>query len=202
MQIKTKGCVYFGIIGFECIFAFVKLIGTHNSATGEKARGLLSLLLAPIARCQTKTLIEQYEAGCRLFDLRVRDGKNGYYLCHWWFKTNRTLCGALGELNACNEKVSVMITYEGRCNDEKMFLGSVLSLQRYYPNVEITEVNIKKPIWRTIWVSANHPSYECGHVIFNKSDYRTLLPIPYVWDRICFQPHEFNEDKYIMCDFL
>jgi hypothetical protein len=49
-----------------------QLIATHNSATGEKPANILSWFLIPFCRTQSKTIKEQYEAGCRLFDLRVR----------------------------------------------------------------------------------------------------------------------------------
>jgi hypothetical protein len=45
------------------------MLATHNSATGERGGGLLSLLLTPFARCQSKTLVEQYKSGVRLFDI-------------------------------------------------------------------------------------------------------------------------------------
>ena len=38
-------------------------IATHDSATGESGRGLLSRLVTPFARTQGKTIREQYDAG-------------------------------------------------------------------------------------------------------------------------------------------
>ena len=45
-------------------------IATHDSATGEKGRGFLSFLVTPFAKTQSKTIKEQYDAGCRSFDIR------------------------------------------------------------------------------------------------------------------------------------
>ena len=50
-------------------------IATHNSGTGEKSGGWLSRLFFIFAKCQSKTLVEQYNAGVRLFDLRIRKNK-------------------------------------------------------------------------------------------------------------------------------
>ena len=50
----------------------MKKIATHDSATGEKGKGILSWLITPFAKTQSKTIKEQYESGCRMFDLRVR----------------------------------------------------------------------------------------------------------------------------------
>ena len=40
-------------------------IATHDSATGERGHGLLSWLVTPFAKTQSKTIAEQYAAGCR-----------------------------------------------------------------------------------------------------------------------------------------
>lgn len=58
-------------------------IATHDSATGEKGRGFLSFLVTPFAKTQGKTIQEQYDAGCRSFDIRVREHKT--YLCVLWW---------------------------------------------------------------------------------------------------------------------
>lgn len=60
-------------------------IATHNSATRKKGKGLLSWFATPFARCQSKSIKEQYDAGCRWFDIRVKqdtkyDGQ--FYVCH------------------------------------------------------------------------------------------------------------------------
>ena len=47
-------------------------IATHDSATGEKGKGLLSIIGTPFARTQSKTIKEQYDTGCRMFDIRVK----------------------------------------------------------------------------------------------------------------------------------
>ena len=52
-------------------------IATHDSATGEKGKGFLSFLVSPFAKTQSKSLQEQYDAGCRSFDIRVREDEWG-----------------------------------------------------------------------------------------------------------------------------
>ena len=46
-------------------------IATHDSATGEKGKGFLSFLVSPFAKTQSKTIKEQYDAGCRSFDMCI-----------------------------------------------------------------------------------------------------------------------------------
>ena len=88
-------------------------IGTHNSATGERPQGLLSWLGTPFARCQTKTIREQYEAGCRFYDLRVCTYGDDWYLCHGLWLSRRTLLGVLVQLSRYPERCNVILTYEG-----------------------------------------------------------------------------------------
>ena len=54
-------------------------IATHDSATGEKGRGFLSFLVTPFAKTQSKTIKEQYDAGCRSFDIRVKKDSDGIF---------------------------------------------------------------------------------------------------------------------------
>lgn len=48
------------------------MIGSHNSLTYLPAKTLVGKLLMPWTRCQNRTLVEQYIAGTRYFDIRVR----------------------------------------------------------------------------------------------------------------------------------
>jgi hypothetical protein len=66
-------------------------IATHDSATGESGYGIFSWLFTPFARTQSKTIKEQIEAGCRLFDIRIRKTKRGWICCHGTWETKKTL---------------------------------------------------------------------------------------------------------------
>ena len=46
-------------------------IATHDSATGERGNWW-SWFFAIFAKTQSKSIKKQYEAGCRLFDIRIR----------------------------------------------------------------------------------------------------------------------------------
>ena len=74
-------------------------IGTHDSATGEKGVWW-SLPLSPFAKTQKKTIREQYDAGCRLFDLRIKKVKKKWRMCHGWWFTKRTAESIFEELNS------------------------------------------------------------------------------------------------------
>ena len=56
------------------------MLATHNSGTGEKSGNLVSSLFSIFSKCQNKTIKEQYDAGVRLFDIRVRKNKKGEWI--------------------------------------------------------------------------------------------------------------------------
>lgn len=56
------------------------ILGTHNSLTGYKPKHWYGWLMKPFAKCQSKTIHDQYEEGVRCFDIRVRFDKNGKWV--------------------------------------------------------------------------------------------------------------------------
>lgn len=58
------------------------MIGSHNSLTYLPAKTLVGKLLIPWTRCQNKTLVEQYIAGIRYFDIRVRFNNGNCEIVH------------------------------------------------------------------------------------------------------------------------
>lgn len=59
------------------------IIGTHNSMTYLRPAHWYGWFMIPFARCQRKTIEEQWNAGARCFDLRIRFTKKGEpYFAH------------------------------------------------------------------------------------------------------------------------
>lgn len=59
------------------------IIGTHNSMTYLRPQKWYGWLMIPFARCQRKTIEEQWDNGARCFDLRIRFTKQGKpYFAH------------------------------------------------------------------------------------------------------------------------
>ena len=63
------------------------MLGSHNSMTYLPITGW-GRVLRPWVRCQSLTLMEQYECGVRNFDIRIRPDKIGY---QWRFCHNNVL---------------------------------------------------------------------------------------------------------------
>lgn len=176
-------------------------IGTHNSGTGEKGSGLLSWLVTPFSKCQSKTLVEQYKAGCRYFDIRVKEKGNKLYLAHGLWRSEKTVHQALRDLfRVVDDKVYLMITYEGRGYSDKL-----LELQEWikwdYPCAVVTSLNIKKPVWKCIKVLEDIPVVQYFKCL-DGSTWHTYLPIPWLWKKIYYNKPKFNMEAYRLVDFL
>ena len=92
-------------------------IATHDSATGEKGMWYC-IPLIPFAKTQSKTLKEQYDAGCRFFDLRVKIHRGQWKCAHGIWITKRTAEDIFKELNSY-KGINVVITYEG--DDDNLY---------------------------------------------------------------------------------
>ncbi len=57
------------------------MLGSHNSMTYLPLTGW-SRILRPWVRCQSLTLMEQYNAGVRYFDIRIRLVNGKWRFCH------------------------------------------------------------------------------------------------------------------------
>lgn len=177
------------------------LIGTHNSATGEASKGLLSYLVIPFARTQSKTLKEQCEAGCRYFDLRVKYIKSTLYFAHGLWTSKTTLEEGLSTLNKYIG-IYAHIAYEGSLKDEDIpkFISDVEQLMCKYDNIEYIYIAVKKPTWRTL-KSINPIQSIDRYVVLDGRSWHTYIPIPWLWDKLTH--HVYTEDGvYNIVDFL
>lgn len=186
-------------------------IATHDSATGEKPANLLSWLLIPFARTQSKTIKEQYEAGCRQFDIRIKDTDSGWKCAHGPFKTKRTAEDIIKEINSFGRGVQVSITYEGAATNNSAFLAIVHHWQSLYTNIIWGGIAVKYGDGSNLtkvqytYLENAWEGFEGGVQGFLPLDGRTwhiYLPIPWLWDRIYKRPHVFNEQTYTYVDFL
>lgn len=186
-------------------------IATHDSATGEKPKDLLSWLVIPFARTQNKTIKEQYESGCRSFDIRVKEHKDHWHCAHGLFKTKRTADDIIEELNSLGDTVQVCITYEGFATNNESFLNKVHEWKNKYTNIIYGSICVKYGDGSNL-TKVNYSSlenaqkgYEGGNQGFLPLDGRswhTYIPIPFLWDLIYKRPHTFNETTYTYVDFL
>lgn len=176
---------------------------THNSATGEKSGGILSLLVAPFSRCQSKSLLQQWDTGIRLYDIRIRKIGNDWFFAHGLWRSKKTIGYALSQLNmrafSSGEKAKLLVTYEWDCPDKTGFVKYVNELAKVFTHLDIVEINVKKPKWRCLKRYSHVPYRQCFTVI---EGWRCLFPIPRLWHWIDRkQPHTHIDGVYSMVDF-
>lgn len=184
-------------------------IATHNSATGEKSANLLSCLIVPFTRTQSKTIKEQYEAGCRSFDIRIKPYKGEFHCAHGLWISKRTAKSILDEINSFKDKCDVCVTYEGVCKNRNEFLDFINTFD-VYKNITFGDICIKFAEGERIKASyerirpaqIGYRGGIQGFLSLNGSSWHTYLPLPWLWDRLYSRPHIFDENNFIYVDFL
>ena len=188
-------------------------IATHNSATGEKPSNILSWLSIPFARTQSKTIREQFNSGCRLFDIRVKKHGKKMKCAHGIFETKRTAESILNEIDtlATATTVYVALTYEGTLKGEQEkteFINWVEKMKNYLPNITWCEVCVKytdsgiSVDWLRLIDSEVPLKSKSDFIHLDGRSWHTYLPIPYLWNKIYTKTHDFNENIYTYVDFL
>lgn len=187
-------------------------IATHNSCTAEPSKGLLSYLALPFARCQSKTVIEQFQAGCRYFDFRVRLCRDGKYRpAHGLWTCKRTVDDILEQLNveainhtykqdADQAPTYISIIYEGECDYIPGFLTQVNQWIKRYNHLTVVEIGLKKP-WKSIYTPKT-VHFKYGFIPLNKQHWQTWIPIPKLWQLIYYPKPTFDNTTFKMVDFL
>lgn len=186
-------------------------IATHDSATGERGQGLLSYLVTPFAKTQSKTIKEQYEAGCRMFDIRVKLIDDTWYCAHGIWHTERTAYDILEEINNFEESCYVTLTYEG--NSDNLFEYSLF--------VDSTRHRLKNIIWGGVAIKygknanilnvkydyinpypSDWPVTRRGFIPLDGTSWHILLPLPWLWKKIYYDKPVFFDNIYTIVDFL
>ncbi len=184
-------------------------IATHNSCTGEKGKGLLSWLVTPFSKCQSKTLEEQFHAGCRMFDIRVKfskdDGievRHGAWLCSLTF--DQVLYKLFTLKRAYNETIYLRIMYEGNIEDEYTDGYFVRLMQSFSKGFVLVDIFNKHP-YRRIWSNPNADvAYTEAFVGLpvKWGRWEWLLPIPWLWKKLRYNTPVFDDYTYKVVDFL
>lgn len=190
----------------------MKKIATHNSATSEKPKNFLSWLLIPFCRTQSKTIKEQYEAGCRYFDLRIKRSGGVWHLAHGPYITKKTFVEVLEEINSFEEACYVIVTYEGKLDTQEkkdQFVEELSLFQRNNPKIKWGPTAVKYTNddlvvdWEELLpATCEWPECRKAFLGLDGTIWQTYLPIPWLWKQFYFKNVEFNSDYYQMVDFL
>lgn len=177
-------------------------IATHNSCTGERGYSWTKLFTL-FSRCQNKTIEEQYKAGVRYFDVRVKLTDRGWVGAHGLWQSKKTIDSILQELNSLiidKEDCYVSITYEGE-GSKHLLERAVNRWREEYYNITFVYIASKKPKW-TIFKTYKHISIEQCYKKLDFSSWHTIIPIPWLWKKIYYNNPTFNNTKFTMVDFV
>lgn len=165
------------------------MLGSHNSATGERPSGLLSWLLTPFAQCQSRTVAEQFSEGCRYYDFRFVHSRGRLRFAHGLWRSSANVMSVLRNLNSLAEhderRTYVMVSYEGSLDDvhRSVFIDYIHVLFASLPSLVLTEINVKRPKWSNL-VRHDGPAYRQGYMCLDGHSWHTLIPVPRLWHRV------------------
>lgn len=188
----------------------MKLIATHDSATGEKPTWW-SAWTIPFARTQGKTIAEQYAAGCRSFDIRVRRVRGEWKCAHGLFVTKRTAYDIIAEIAMFGEECMACLTYEGGVEHTDEFKEFAVYVREAFKTIiwgpaaikygkDAKGVQVKYE--NVLSSQGRYTGGAQGFMPLDGRSWHTYLPIPWLWDRLYKRPHEFNNYIYTYVDFL
>ena len=160
-----------------------------------------------VARCQSKTIQEQYEAGVRLFDLRIRFSKEGYLvLAHGLMEYPLdTLWRDLNFLNGrkgCYVRV-LLETWAADAKQEKRFRCWCDSTSFQFEDITFIGGQ-RKFDWKKIYNFKTEEPAIKG--LFSSMDGRKLNDVwPWLWasrnNAKCLTENE-GYDGFLMIDFI
>ena len=163
--------------------------------------------MIPFARTQSKTIREQYEAGCRNFDIRVRKYKGIWHCAHGLYITKCTAVSIIEEINRFPQRCHVQLTYEGgECEEFKAFVdflkGMFHSIIWGGIAYKYSKPGVKVEYHYIAQAEQGFEGGEQGFLPLDGRSWHTYLPIPWLWDRLYKRPHTFNEKAFTFVDFL
>lgn len=184
-----------------------QMYGTHNAATGERGTGILSWLVTPFSKCQSKTLRQQYIGGVKLFDIRAKWYKGEWHCGHGLWTSKRTLMDIIGQLSRYGN-VYVTLTVEGNDTDlERITTDGTLDEIRKKLNtpehLHLVYLAVKKPTWRIV-ETYNHMiagNINTDYEILDSHNWRRFIPIPYLWSRLRHPHPKSKPNTYTLVDF-
>lgn len=186
-------------------------IATHNSATGEKGKGFLSWLVTPFAKTQSKNIVQQYTAGCRSFDIRVKKIKGSWVCAHGLWRSNRSFESIICEIASFKDRCQVCVTYEGSAKYKDEFKEICRKFKIRFKHIIWGYIAVKygtgsKGIFAKYdIIEKSQKGYEGGRqgfIALNGKSWHTIIPIPWLWKVIYNDDPVFNEEYFIYVDFL
>lgn len=175
------------------------MLATHNSLTYAKGKTLLGKLLTPTWRCQDITIVQQYDMGVRMFDIRVAFN-NGAKVYHGFTELKIDINAVLLYLDTKGD-CYVRIVLERVINntDYILFARFCSDISDKYKNIKFFGGVYKKE-WKLLYKFDT----EVPEVIelYGSRNHPCIYPRLYAKLRNKDSIKLNTSDKYLMLDFI
>lgn len=130
-------------------------IGSHNTMTYLKPKKWYMYPFIPFAKCQSKDVEEQYDAGARWFDIRIAfDKKGDPEFKHGIMSYEGDVLKVFEYLNTKDDVIVRVLSEDGH----PFFSGYCLYLQNRFPNMRFSGGQNKKD-WKQLHTFKNEEYY-------------------------------------------
>lgn len=164
---------------------FIK--GSHNSATGEKSANLLSKLVRPFAKCQSKTLKQQLDEGVQAFDFRIVYKDDKLTIVHGLWNSGLNINTILKKIityaKKSKGKYYIKIIYKGAFYDDNW--DKFIKWSQRLPNKTLIKYNVVDKKGRIFYRNFdNHCEHLYKDLSINFKSFYWLIPIPWLWNKL------------------
>lgn len=172
-------------------------LGSHNTMTYLKPKKWYMYPFQFLARCQSKTIEEQYNLGARWFDLRIAfDKRCNPYFKHGLMNYEGDVFAVLDYLSTKHDAV-VRILLE---KDSPLYYNFCQHLEEIYPSMMLCGGD-RKSDWTRVYTFRNIPSYsmeECYSSMPSNPKWYGIFPKIYAK---LHRKHRTDKD-YLLVDFI
>jgi len=189
-----------------------KVIGAHNTLTAYPAKGAISKLLAPFAKCQNKRLEELAKAGVTCYDLRMWKDDYGYW-CYGHglaeydlnHRTPEELVATIWSFHNTyhpNEElyIRLMVERTGDGDAYAAFIDSCKCLQQNFPKIKFIDAR-DRDTWAILYKFGMVDDSIIHEYHASVSSSIILKYFPYLWHKVYGKKYELQEGINLI-DFI
>lgn len=175
---------------------------SHNSHTYMKPAKLWMKAINWTAKCQDKTIEQQYDMGIRFFDIRIRYNNNGTVkLVHGLVEYKGSFENVMNFLSSKGD-CTLRIMLDDRHNSDTKIQTELLknNAENYKNTYNIALINIARLSDGKLIYDFNNPMPPVDSQYSSASDHKIAGIYPKLWHKM----HDYTDtDKqYIMRDFV
>lgn len=128
----------------------MKIIGAHDTITGQKAKNFFAKAFPLFCKCQNKNILELCEAGVTCFDLRIwydNDWHYGHGLGEYDYDNIFSMIDDI--VDSISEQIYIRLILERPFEVDK-FINLCSYLEKEYPDIIFFEGRVKKT-WEKVY---------------------------------------------------